>query len=91
MIRGDHFNVLVTSNTREHLLAALTLAFADGEPATVYKIEPVRVGWGTDVKTAPALILARPWKDGEKKAAAKGWLPLLFPLDAEKAARLGSR
>lgn len=38
-------------------------------------------------KTAPALILSRPWKGYEKKAKEEGWQALPFSLDADKAAR----
>ena len=90
MIRGDHFKIEITSNTREHLEMALALAFAEEEPATHYRVEPVRLDSHPsyrDRTTAPALHLFRPYRQDADKAVAVGWTPLPFPLDAEKAAR----
>jgi hypothetical protein len=80
MIRGDHFDVRITSNDREHLKAALAIAFggdiAGMVPlATHYKVEPVaqRNGCGP---TAPALILAVDPKDNG------AWTALPYKLNA---------
>lgn len=86
MIRGDHFNVSVTSNVREHLKAAIAIAWADSKPATHYKVEPLPESWDEKRLTAPALMLSYEFGEYIAKAEAKGWKPLPFPLNAAKAA-----
>ena len=86
MIRGDHFNVSVTSNVREHLEAAIAIAWADSKPATHYKVEPLPESWDEKRLTAKALLLSYQFGEYIAKAEAKGWKPLPFPLTAAKAA-----
>lgn len=86
MIRGDHFNVSVTSNVREHLEAAIAIAFADSKPATHYKVEPLPESWDEKRLTAPALMLSYEFAASVAKAESSGWKPLPFPLTAAKAA-----
>ncbi len=88
MIRGDHFSIKVTSNVREHLEAALDMAFAECPAATHFKMDPVLLypfaahAAQRELKSAPALWLWKPYPAHET-----GWVRLPFPLDATKAAR----
>lgn len=78
MIRGDHFEVSVTSNTTEHLEAAIKLVFAEVKHATHYKVGP-------DKNESIVLVLGRPYDCHLDRYTKEGWTKLPYPLDVTKA------